>query len=320
MKLIGIDIGGTKCSVVTGDGTGRVTSKTKIETKGYAETISRIFDAVREAGHADAVGISCGGPLDEKNGVILSPPNLSGWDNVRICDMIQQRFGIKCAIKNDADACAVAEWKYGAGKGVSDMVFLTFGTGMGAGLILNGAPYSGADGNAGEAGHIRLAAKGPVGYHKDGSFEGFCSGGGIKQLGEAAAKKLFSKGEKGPLFCETEDKLSSITAKAIAEAAYKGDKTAINIYKKSARYLGAGISVLIDLLNPELIVIGGIYPRCEDLLRGDMMKAIEKEALPFSAISCRIVPAYFKDDIGDIAALSVAACIYDGGYDNEKRT
>jgi glucokinase len=309
MKLIGIDIGGTKCAVVTGDGTGRVLSKTKIETKGYKETISRIFDAVKEAGAADAAGISCGGPLDEKNGVILSPPNLPGWDNVHICDMIKEKFGIKCAIKNDADACAVAEWKYGAGKGCDNMVFLTFGTGMGAGLIINGAPYSGANGNAGETGHIRLAASGPVGYRKAGSFEGFCSGGGIKQLGAAAAKKLFSKGLKGPLFCETEDRLPSVSAKSIAEAAYKGDKTALGIYKKTARYLGLGVSVLIDILNPDAVVIGGIYPRCEDLLRDGMMKAIEKEALSQSAASCRILPAHFKDDIGDVAALSVAACL-----------
>lgn len=307
MKLIGIDIGGTKCSVVTGDETGKVTGKTRIETKGYEETIGRIFDAVREAGQADAVGISCGGPLDEKNGVIKSPPNLPGWDNVPICDMIKKQFGMKCVIKNDADACATAEWKYGAGKGTSNMVFLTFGTGMGAGLIINGAPYSGANGNAGEAGHIRLAAKGPVGYHKAGSFEGFCSGGGIKQLGVSAAKKLFSKGLPGPLYCENEADLPSVTAKTIAEAAYKGDKTAIGVYKKSARYLGRGVSVLIDILNPDMIVIGGIYPRCEDLIRDEMMKAIKKEALSNSAEACRVVPAYFKDDIGDVAALSVAA-------------
>ena len=308
MKLIGIDIGGTKCSVVTGDETGRVTGKTKIETKGYKETISRIFDAVRAASPADAVGISCGGPLDEKNGIILSPPNLPGWDNIPICDMIKKEFGVKCAIKNDADACAVAEWKYGAGKGCDNMVFLTFGTGMGAGLIINGAPYSGANGNAGEAGHIRLASKGPVGYNKAGSFEGFCSGGGIKQLGVTAAKKLLSAGSPGPLFCRTPDELPDITAKSIADAAYKGDKTAVGIYKKSARYLGAGISVIIDLLNPEAVVIGGIYPRCEDLLQSEMMKVIEKEALSFSASVCRVVSAYFGDGIGDVAALSVAAC------------
>lgn len=308
MKLIGIDIGGTKCSVVTGDETGRVTGKTKIETKGYKETISRIFDAVRAASPADAVGISCGGPLDEKNGIILSPPNLPGWDNIPICDMIKKEFGVKCAIKNDADACAAAEWKYGAGKGCDNMVFLTFGTGMGAGLIINGAPYSGANGNAGEAGHIRLASKGPVGYNKAGSFEGFCSGGGIKQLGVTAAKKLLSAGSPGPLFCRTPDELPDITAKSIADAAYKGDKTAVGIYKKSARYLGAGISVIIDLLNPEAVVIGGIYPRCEDLLQSEMMKVIEKEALSFSASACRVVPAYFGDGIGDVAALSVAAC------------
>ena len=109
------------------------------------------------------------------------------------------------------------------------------------------------------------------------------------------------------MFCKNEADLPSVTAKTIAEAAYKGDKTAIGVYKKSARYLGRGVSVLIDILNPDMIVIGGIYPRCEDLIRDEMMKAIKKEALSNSAEACRVVPAYFKDDIGDVAALSVAA-------------
>ena len=305
MKLIGIDIGGTKCAVITGDENGKIVKKTVIATGDCAGTMEKIFDAVADAGDADAVGISCGGPLDEKRGIILSPPNLPGWDNVAICDAIRQRFGVKCAIKNDADACAIAEWRYGAGKGCDNMVFLTFGTGMGAGLILNGAPYSGTHGAAGEVGHMRLAARGPVGYRKAGSFEGFCSGGGIGRAGVSEAEKLFAKGMPGPLYCREKGLIPTVSAKTVAEAAYKGDPAAIKIYEKAGRYLGYGISVIMDVLDPQMIVIGGLYPRCTDLLYPQMTETIKKEAL--SPESCRIVPSYFKDSVGDVAALSVAA-------------
>ena len=96
------------------------------------------------------MGISCGGPLDASSGVILSPPNLPGWDNVKIVQMIEEKFGVPCGLQNDANACALAEWRFGAGKGTKNMIFLTFGTGMGAGLILDGKLYAGTNGMAGE--------------------------------------------------------------------------------------------------------------------------------------------------------------------------
>src|SRR5690606_15592063 len=135
-----------------------------------------------------AIGISCGGPLDSRRGVILSPPNLPGWDRIPVVEVFQQAFKVPVALQNDANAGALAEWLWGAGRGSHNMIFLTFGTGMGAGLILNGQLYSGTNDLAGEVGHIRLAPDGPVGYGKAGSFEGFCSGGGIKQLATDRAK------------------------------------------------------------------------------------------------------------------------------------
>lgn len=306
MRLIGIDIGGTKCSVVTGDENCAVFEKTKIETTDCRSTLDKIYAAVKSAGNADFIGISCGGPLDEAAGIIKSPPNLPGWDDVHICRELEELTGVGCAIKNDADACAVAEWQSGAGKGCRNMVFLTFGTGMGAGLILNGEPYHGKSGNAGEVGHIRLARTGPVGYHKAGSFEGFCSGGGIKQQGQEAARKLFSRGLPGPLYCRTEAELQSVSAKTVAEAARKGDAAAKRIFGNVGRRLGEGIAVIIDMLDPEAIVIGGIYPRCRDLLDGGISASVKKEALPFSSRGCRILPSYHGEAIGDAAALAVA--------------
>ena len=130
-------------------------------------------------GDISAIGISCGGPLNSKKGVILSPPNLPGWDNIEIVNIIKDRLDVPAKLQNDANACALAEWKYGAGRGSNNMIFLTFGTGFGAGLILDGRLYNGVNCMSGEIGHVRLTEYGPVGYGKAGSCEGYCSGGGI---------------------------------------------------------------------------------------------------------------------------------------------
>jgi glucokinase len=237
--------------------------------------------------------------------MILSPPNLLGWDNIPIVEMAEKRFGRKAMLQNDANACAVAEWKYGAGKGFDNVIFLTFGTGMGAGLILNGQLYSGTNDLGGEAGHVRLSDTGPVGYGKAGSFEGFCSGGGIAQLAQTKAAELLSNG-KTCSFCRSLDELSLITAKSIAEAAYSGYKDAIEIYKTSARYLGKGISMLIDILNPEVIILGGIYGRARSLIEPTMKDVIAQEALPAAYKACSIVPAGLGERISDIAVLALA--------------
>lgn len=309
MKLIGIDIGGTKCAVIAGDENGNIIKRVSFPTENKNISVNRILSEIEKLEaeyHSDAIGISCGGPLDSKKGIIMSPPNLPGWDEVPICGMLFEKFHLPCGIMNDADACALAEWRTGAGVGTKNMVFLTFGTGLGAGLILNGKPYSGTCGNAGEVGHIRLAANGPVGYHKAGSFEGFCSGGGIRRLGITEAKKLLKNGN-GPSYCVTPDMLDSISAKTIAQEAYRGDKTAIGIYKKCGKYLGRGIAIIIDMLNPEAIVIGGIYPRAKELLEPELMKWLEKESITDSRKVCRILQAKHGEQIGDKGALAVAA-------------
>ena len=145
---IGIDIGGTKCAVVLGDANGRISKKIKFATANKDETLANIFSAVQEVGLGKRIGISCGGPLDEKNGIILSPPNLPGWDDVHIVDILQEKFGVPAKIMNDANACAIAEHRFGAGVGSENMIFLTFGTGLGAGLIINGKLFSGGNGFA----------------------------------------------------------------------------------------------------------------------------------------------------------------------------
>lgn len=313
--MIGFDIGGTKCAVIVGEeknGEIIILDKRKIDTDHSVsayEMIDRMCALAEEmTNDFSKIGISCGGPLDSKKGVILSPPNLPGWDNVEIVSYLEKRYGGKAAIQNDANACALAEWRYGAGKGTQNMVFLTFGSGLGAGLILDGKLYSGTNDMAGEAGHIRLLEYGPVGYGKKGSFEGFCSGNGIAALGRIMATEMLQMG-KSVSYCESKDDLEKFTAKSIAEAAYAGNDDAKEVYRICGEKLGAGLSILIDILNPEVIVIGSVFGRCEDLLRDAMEKKIKEETLFYSREVCRVVPALLSENIGDVAALSVAAMI-----------
>lgn len=308
--LTGIDIGGTKCAVIKGDSSG-IFEKIKFDTTSVDETLENIVAAVEKLGAGEAIGISCGGPLDSKRGVIMSPPNLPGWDNIEIVKMLTEKFGVPTAIQNDANACALAEWKYGAGQGAENMVFLTFGTGMGAGLILNGRLYAGTCDMAGEVGHMRMDAYGPVGYGKAGSFEGFCSGGGIAEIGKIIARERLQCG-KSTAFCGSYGDLDKITAKKIAECAKAGDADSISVYDICAEKLGAGLAILVDILNPEKIVIGSVFERSGELLRKKMYEVLEKEALAYSRKVCEIVPAKLGDSIGDRAAIAVAENIFGG--------
>lgn len=317
-NLLGIDIGGTKCAVIYGvdtDGSLEIVDKQRFETTDVDTTLRRILDELKSMcaryglnpDNTNGIGISCGGPLSSREGVIMSPPNLPGWDNIPIVKMVQDATGIRAGLQNDANACALAEWKYGAGRGTQNMVFLTFGTGLGAGFVLDGKLYSGTNDNAGELGHVRLSDFGPVGYGKAGSVEGFASGGGIAQLAATAVKEKLMMGEKVS-WCP-DGNLSAITARTVAEAAKAGDELAREIYRTSATYLGKALSIVIDLINPEVIAIGSIFVRAEELIRPFMQAAIDRDALPGAAAVCKVKPAELGEAIGDVAALSIAASL-----------
>ena len=298
--LVGVDIGGTKCAVTLGipERQGiKIMDKSRFPTTDVEGTIRDIKLALREiltkngldSSGISAIGISCGGPLDSSTGVIMSPPNLPGWDNIPIVRILSEEFGVPAAVHNDANACALAEWLFGAG------------------LILDGKLYTGTNDNAGELGHIRLEEYGPVGYGKAGSFEGFCSGSGIEQLARSMVKERLQMGQ-AVSWCPDGD-LSVITAKTVAEALRSGDSLAKQVYDISARQLGRGLSIIIDILNPEVIVIGSIYARNEDIFKPLMEEVLRKEALPLANKVCKVVPAALGESIGDYAALSIAASI-----------
>lgn len=215
-------------------------------------------------------------------------------------DMICETF-----LQNEANACALAEWRLGAGMGTRNMVFLTFGTGMGAGLILDGRLDEGTCDLGGEVGHVRLAEGGTEGYGKAGSFEGFCSGGGIARLARAGAERWLAAG-RAVSFCPDTAALESITSKAVGDAAEAGDPLAQEVLATTGRYLGRGLALLMDILNPQRIVIGSIFIRCRRFLQPSMDAEIAREALPGAARACEVVPAKLEDSIGDYASLSVA--------------
>ena len=316
--LLGFDIGGTKSAVIIG----REVNNDQIDIidrimlytdKPVDEMIEMLFAEAENLLHKnnvamddiEGIGISCGGPLDSRRGLILSPPNLPGWDNIPITELAKRKFNRPVLLQNDANAGAVAEWKYGAGKGYQNLVFMTFGTGMGAGLILDGRLYSGTTDLAGEAGHLRLSEMGPAGFGKAGSFEGWCSGGGIAQLAQIKVRQKLQMGEKVS-FCNSMDELPSLTAKLVAEAATKGDVTAIDIFNTCGIYLGRGLALIIDLLNPEIIILGSIFGRARHLLENAMHTALQQEAIAASYKACKIIPAALGESIGDMAALSLA--------------
>jgi glucokinase len=303
--IVGIDIGGTKCAVVTGDTKGNIFNKTVIKTTTFPQTYAAIIEIIKTLSTFETIGISCGGPLDEEKGVILSPPNLPDWDRVEIIKDLTALLNVPTKIRNDANACALAEYTFGAGKGCKNMVFLTFGTGMGAGIVTNGKLYGGTNGNAGEIGHIRMAKNGPVGYGKMGSFEGFCSGQGIRQLGRIYAERALKKGI-APSYTQIDD----YGTPDIANAARAGDKTARAVFDKCGKMLGMGLSYLIDILNPQKIVIGSVFARCQDLLEPPMQRVLKKECLGIALDVCQVVPAALGETIGDVAAIAVATEAY----------
>ncbi len=298
MKIsVGLDTGGTKCAISTGECAAdsiRVLSREEFPTAGLSwrqvlDEFARRIEAMSGPGGLDvsAIGISCGGPLDSRAGVIMSPPNLPGWDDVRIVDFFSEHFKVPVNLQNDANACALAEYRFGAGRGTRNMVFMTFGTGLGAGIVIDGRLYSGTNDNAGEIGHIRLAPTGPLGYNKEGSAEGFCSGAGIARL---------AKIRKG----------LDLTAKEIFARVRAGDPDCTEVFRESAEKLATILAFTIDILNPEVIALGGVFMRNADLFMDIVEPILEREALPLARKVCRIVPAGLGESVGDYAALAVA--------------
>jgi glucokinase len=317
--IIGLDIGGTKCAVVLAQyGIDiKIIDKIKFPTdsdKGFEHTKNLLFQNIYRIVEKNnlvisqicSIGVSCGGPLDSRSGMVLCPPNLPGWENIPFVKMLEEEFKLPSYIQNDANACALVEWKLGAARGTQNMMFLTMGTGMGGGIIAEGKLLVGASDMGGEVGHIRIEEDGPIGFGKYGSFEGFCSGGGIARLAQNMARKALEEGHP-VAWAKAEDEIDELDTKRLAEYAKMGDAAAIEVFRIVGEKLGKGVAYFIDILNPEVIVIGSIFGRCEELLRPAMEEVIEKECIPFSKAVCKVLPAGTGEQIGDLASIMVAA-------------
>ncbi len=312
MKSVGLDIGGTKCAIVSGvcSGSGvEIASREEFPTAGKTwrevlDVYAAKIEAICAKEPIDAIGISCGGPLDSRAGVIQSPPNLPGWDDVPVVKFFADRFGVPVHVQNDANACAWAEAKYGAGRGARNVVFMTFGTGLGAGLVLDGRLYAGTNDNAGEIGHIRLAPRGPKGYGKDGSAEGFCSGSGIARLATLRAHGM--EAEFADSRTAAAARNPGLTAKEIFAHVREGDPFCTAVFRESAAHLATILAYTIDILNPEVVVLGGVFMRNADLFMAEVEPILRREALPGALAACRILPAGLGESIGDYAALAVS--------------
>ena len=313
---VGVDVGGTKTAIVLSSEPPAILSRVEFPTlpkQGPERALDLIKRHIHELVDSQgigkeritAIGVSCGSPLDRVSGVIQSPPNLSTWEGVPITSILRDEFNTECRLENDANAGAVAEHRFGAGQGTQHMVFLTMGTGMGAGVIADGRLYRGASDLAGEIGHVRLTRSGPIGHNKEGSVEGWASGGGMAAVARREIAAALERGKATPIASYFPDN-QTFTAKDIALAAQQGDKMAKRIIRTTGKRLGEALAILVDVLNPECIVIGGLAIRFGDSLLAPARIAMEREALAPSVKHCQVVPAALGEKIGDVAALCVA--------------
>lgn len=309
--ILGIDIGGTKLAVGVATADGSVLSDRRQPSDaadGPDAMIGRIVDmsraVVADAGlqlqNIEAIGIGCGGPLDPWRGVILNALNNPGWIDVPLVDRIEAALGRQAYLDNDANAAALGEHRFGAGRGVRHMVYLTISTGVGGGLILDDRLYHGANGNAGELGHISVQVHGgrPCHCGSVGCIEAYCSGTNI------AARFREALAEGATTGIETEP--DAITAADVANATAAGDALASRIWAESMELLGGGIVSIIHAFNPQLVVLGGGVTRSGDLLFEPVRRVVAERAMPWLAEPVSIVPAELGEMTGVLGAVAVA--------------
>ncbi|MEW8978321.1 MAG: ROK family protein [Symbiobacterium sp.] len=310
--LLGIDIGGTKLAVGVVTPEGRVVAQERIPTQveeGPERVIARLqglcHAAVTAAGitwdQIRACGVGCGGPLDPECGVVMNPPNLPGWVEVPLVQILADAFGRPVYLDNDANAAALAEHRFGAGRGVQNMVYLTISTGIGGGIILGGRLYSGETGNAGEIGHMSVVYNGrPCNCGGRGCLEAYASGPSIA----ARAREAVEAGEPS-LLLDLAGSPDGITGETIKEALLRGDPLARRIWDETVEILGAGLASVINIFNPRRIVLGGGMTNYGDLLFEPVRRIARARAMRPLAEPVDIVPAQLGNDVGILGAAAV---------------
>jgi glucokinase len=310
-EFIGTDIGGTSIRAARFIGESHLpASKTKIPTqaaKGVDTILQRLEMAIREvAGERlptiAGIGIAAAGPLDPNTGVVLSAPNLPGWENLPLRRLMEERLGRPVYIGNDANMAALGEWKFGAGQGHQDVLYLTISTGIGAGVITGGHMLVGARGLGTEVGHMLAVPDGPLcGCGQRGHLEAVASGTAIARLARAKLKN--GDGAESRLWELSSGDLESVTGAMVGLAAQDGDEFARRLIVEAGTFIGRTVASLLHCLNPSVVICGGGVSLLGDVILEPMRAAVRQFAMSEAYWRhCPIVPAVLGDDAGLIGA------------------
>lgn len=311
--ILGIDIGGTKLAVGIVGADGKLVHAERVQTlahEGPASVIARLVElcqrTVANSGvvweEIAAAGVGCGGPLDPVTGLIKSPPNLPGWDEIPLVQLLNNALGIPVYLDNDANAAALGEHRFGAGRGVANMVYLTISTGIGGGIIIGGRLYQGENGNAGEIGHMSVRFDGrPCACGSRGCLEAYASGTNIA----ARAREAVQAGAQS-LMPQLAGSVEAITGETVEQAMQQGDALANQIWGETMEILGAGIANVINIFNPQRVVLGGGITNFGDLLFEPIRKVALGRAMGPLTEVCDIVPAQLGGQVGVLGAAAVA--------------
>jgi glucokinase len=300
--VLGLDIGGTKIAAGVVDAAGHVHSfavEPSRADEGPEGTLERLFAlgrrAVDESGldwpAIEAVGIGCGGPLDAERGVLIAPPHLPGWRDVPVSELAVRAFARPVTLENDATAAAAGEHRWGAGAGLRNMVYLTISTGVGGGAVVDGDLFRGARGNGGELGHVTVDWHGRRcrGCGRRGCLEAYVSGTSIAERAQEAG-------------------LPFHTSELVAAAARDGDPGARAIWDETVEALACGLVSIVNLFEPELVVLGGGVTRSGAQLIDPVREAVRTEAMRPGGEAVDVVASRFGDRVGVVGA---AAIVYD---------
>lgn len=310
MQVIGIDIGGTKISVCLGDSEGRILSSRRIETqplgganKGLPAIAKEIEELDVDWSQIGAIGISSPGPVSSKEGMMLAPPNLKGWEMTRLTDFFADRFQKPAFLNHDAKAAALAEYLFGHAKGTANLVYLTVSTGMGGGAIVNGKLVQGVTDTAAEIGHCILDPKGPLcpcGRH--GCFEAFCGGAA---LAKKMQKEIDQKQIDTVILQEAGGDLKKIDAACLIRAIRKSDPYALEVWDGFIERLAQGIGIVLMAFNPQALILGTMAKHAGPFLFDPLRKALPRFAWKEPLEACRIDSSRLEK-LSELSGIAVA--------------
>lgn len=314
--LIGVDLGGTNIVVGAMPADGHAVHAVRSEPTRAHEgadaitaRIARLIEEVIAQTGAETgarrddfrgVGIGAPGPLDRATGVVLITPNL-GWHDYPLRDRVSTAVGLPAALDNDANCATLGEWWIGAARGARHAIGITIGTGIGGGLILNGALYHGASGVAGEIGHTSIETNGRrCNCGNYGCLEAYASGTAIA----TRAREALQGGETSRLSDLVDGALDRITAQTVYQAAELGDSVALHVVRDTARFLGTGIANLLNIFNPDVVVVAGGVTQAGEALFEPLRAEVRRRAFKPAVDACRIVPGVLPGTAGVAGAVA----------------